>query len=203
MQPLRALGRCGGALTDIADAIRWAAGLDVAGVPANPTPARVISLSLGSSEPCTAHTQSAVDAAIAAGSVVVAATGNESDIALISPANCRGVIAVTAHTINGENADYANIGAATTISAPGGGSPVLLGAGGPTDDANWTGYYIWSTLLYGATDPCELRRARPHAAPPTADSPERAWRRRTSPARRRWSSRCCRRRALSRCAASS
>jgi hypothetical protein len=94
-----------------------------------------------------------VDAAIAAGSVVVAATGNESDIALISPANCRGVISVTAHTINGENADYANLGAATTISAPGGGSPIVLGAGGPTDDSNWTGYYVWSTLLYGATDP--------------------------------------------------
>ncbi len=153
VQPLRALGKCGGALTDIADAIRWAAGLDVAGVSPNPTPALVISLSLGSIEQCTAHTQSAVDAAIAAGSVVVAATGNESDIALISPANCRGVIAVTAHTINGENADYANIGAATTISAPGGGSPIVLGAGGATDDSNWTGYYVWSTLLYGATDP--------------------------------------------------
>jgi serine protease len=153
VQPLRALGKCGGALTDIADAIRWAAGLDVAGVLPNPTPARVISLSLGSTEQCTAHTQSAVDAAIAAGSVVVAATGNESDIELISPANCRGVIAVTAHTINGENADYANIGTATTISAPGGGSPIVLGSGGATDDSNWTGYYIWSTLLYGATDP--------------------------------------------------
>jgi len=152
VQPLRALGRCGGSLTDIADAIRWAAGLDVAGIPANPTPARVISLSLGSSEPCSNHTQSAVDAAIAAGTVVVSATGNESDTALISPANCRGVIAVTAHTINGENADYANIGAATAISAPGGGSPIL-GAGGPTDDSNWTGYYVWSTLLFGATDP--------------------------------------------------
>jgi len=55
--------------------------------------------------------------------------------------------------LDGENADYANIGAATTISAPGGGSPFLLGAGGATDDADWTGYYIWSTVLYGATDP--------------------------------------------------
>ncbi len=52
VQPLRALGKCGGSLSDIADAIRWAAGLDVPGIPANPTPARVISLSLGSSEPC-------------------------------------------------------------------------------------------------------------------------------------------------------
>jgi serine protease len=153
VQPLRALGRCGGSLSDIAEAIRWAAGLDVPGIPANPTPARVISLSLGSSDQCSRATQAAVDAAIAAGSVVVAATGNESDIVLISPANCRGVIAVTGHTINGENADYANIGAATTISAPGGGSPISLGAGGPTDDPNWTGYYVWSTLLFGATGP--------------------------------------------------
>jgi serine protease len=153
VQPLRALGKCGGSLSDIAEAIRWAAGLDVPGVPANPTPARVISLSLGSSEACSNATQAAVDAAIGAGTVVVAATGNEGADALISPANCRGVIAVTGHTINGENADYANIGAATTISAPGGGSPIGLGAGGPTDDRNWTGYYVWSTLLFGATDP--------------------------------------------------
>ena len=153
LQPLRALGKCGGALSDIAAAIRWAAGLDVPGVPTNPTPARVISLSLGSSQSCSNATQAAVDAAIAAGAVVVAATGNESATALISPANCRGVIAVTGHTINGENADYANIGAATAISAPGGGSPIGLGAGGSTDDSNWTGYYVWSTLLFGATDP--------------------------------------------------
>ncbi|MGZ9032127.1 MAG: S8 family serine peptidase, partial [Burkholderiaceae bacterium] len=85
--------------------------------------------------------------------VVVAATGNEANTALISPANCAGVIAVSAHTINGENADYANIGTATTISAPGGGRPVLLGAGGSTDDAEWSGYYIWSTLLFGTTSP--------------------------------------------------
>jgi len=100
--------------------------------------------------------QQAVDAALAAGSSVVAATGNDGDIELISPASCRGVIAVTAHTINGENAEYANIGAAATISAPGGGSPVRLDLTvppPPTDDDNWTGYYIWSTVLYGATDP--------------------------------------------------
>ncbi len=126
---------CGGSLSDIAEAIRWAAGLPVPGVPLNPTPARVISLSLGGSEPCvnTVTMQGSIDAALAAGSVVIAATGNESNTALISPANCSGTIAVTAHTINGENADYANIGAATAISAPGGGSPVQLGpAAAPT-----------------------------------------------------------------------
>lgn len=153
VQPVRALGKCGGALSDIGEAIRWAAGLPVPGVPTNGTPAHVISLSLGGNEDCSPSMQSAVTDAIAAGSVVVAATGNDGDTALISPASCAGVIAVTAHTINGENADYANIAAATTISAPGGGSPVLVGAGGPTDDNNWNGYYIWSTLLFGPTTP--------------------------------------------------
>ena len=89
----------------------------------------------------------------------MAATGNDGAIGLTAPANCNGVIAVTAHTINGENADYANIGAAgsvgaqPSISSPGGGTPTVLGAGGPTDDANWFGYYIWSTILFGNTTP--------------------------------------------------
>lgn len=154
--PIRALGKCGGSLSDIGDAIRWAAGLAVPGVPTNATPARVISLSLGGADPCSLHVQAAVDAAIAAGSVVVAATGNEGSIGLVSPASCTGVIAVTGHTIVGENADYANIGADVTISAPGGGSPVQLGAGGPTDDDLWTGYYIWSTVLFGPREPSSV-----------------------------------------------
>ncbi len=45
--PVRALGTCGGWASDIADAIRWAAGLPVPGVPPNPTPAKVLNLSLG------------------------------------------------------------------------------------------------------------------------------------------------------------
>ena len=45
--PVRVLGKCGGALSDVIDGMRWAAGLPVPGVPANPTPARVINMSLG------------------------------------------------------------------------------------------------------------------------------------------------------------
>ncbi len=159
--PVRALGKCGGSLSDIAEAIRWAAGLSVPNVPANPTPAQVISLSLGSGPTvaCDSAMQGAVDAAIAAGAVVLAATGNDTAIGLSSPASCNGVIAVTAHTINGENADYANVGAAMgvgpqpTISSPGGGRPAFLGAGGPTDDPTWFGYSVWSTILFGNTGP--------------------------------------------------
>ncbi len=65
--PLRALGKCGGDLSDIAEAVRWAAGLPVSGVPANPYPAQVISLSLGGGDTCSAEMQNAVNAAISGG----------------------------------------------------------------------------------------------------------------------------------------
>ena len=133
--------------------MRWAAGLSVPGVPNNPTPAQVVSLSLGGGTTCSPTLQSAVNDVIANGTVVVAANGNEGSTTLSSPANCNGVIAVTAHTINGENADYANIGTMTAISSPGGGTPSQLGLGGETDDSNWHGYYIWSTILFGNMGP--------------------------------------------------
>ena len=67
---------------------------------------------------------------------MIAATGNEGNLGLIAPANCSGVLAVTAHTINGENADYANIASTTTpkaemLSAPGGGPPYVARFGRP------------------------------------------------------------------------
>ncbi len=156
--PIRALGKCGGDLSDIAEAIRWAAGLSVSGVPANPYPAQVISLSLGGGDTCSVEMQNAANAAGASGAIVVAATGNDGNVGLIAPANCNGVLAVTAHTINGENADYANIADPNApkpemLSAPGGGPPVQLGSGGATDNPNWDGYYIFSSVLFGPTSP--------------------------------------------------
>ena len=80
IMPVRALGKCGGNLDDIADAIRWAAQVPVSGVPANPNKATVISLSLGGGDTCSSYMQSAVDAATAAGVTIVAAAGNEASI---------------------------------------------------------------------------------------------------------------------------
>nr|WP_315493908.1 S8 family peptidase [uncultured Rhodoferax sp.] len=118
--PVRVLGVCGGYVSDIADGIRWAAGLAVAGVPNNTTPARVINLSLGGTGVCGTTYQSAITAARNAGTVVLAATGNGSSYdTLYAPANCSGVIAVTAHTGSGASSLTANIGLGTTISAPG------------------------------------------------------------------------------------
>ena len=163
--PVRALGKCGGSLSDIGEAIRWAAGLPVAGVPAHATPAQVINLSLGGGSTCPQTLQDAVNAALAAGSVVVAATGNDGSVGTSAPANCTGVIGVTAHTINGDNADYANVGQGTSISAPGGGTPTLLGAGGASDDPAWTGYYIWSSVLFGITDPNSMNSSGTSTGP--------------------------------------
>ncbi|MGO4775306.1 S8 family serine peptidase, partial [Lysobacter sp. 2RAB21] len=76
--PVRVLGRCGGYSSDIADAITWASGGSVPGVPANPNPADVINMSLGSKAPvaCPQIYKDALAGAVARGSIVVVAAGN-------------------------------------------------------------------------------------------------------------------------------
>jgi serine protease len=118
--PVRVLGVCGGYASDTAAALQWAAGLSVPGVPANPNPAKVINMSFGRSGACSLTYQAAITAARNAGSVIVVSTGNDySKTTITQPANCAGVIAVTAHSPTGANSDYANVGPGTTISAPG------------------------------------------------------------------------------------
>ncbi|HPH13112.1 MAG TPA: S8 family serine peptidase [Burkholderiaceae bacterium] len=119
--PVRVLGVCGGYTSDIVDGMRWAAGLPVSGVTNNTNVAKVINLSLGSSGTCSNAFQSAINAVRAAGSVVVVSTGNDAALLIGQPANCNGVIAVTANTKAGDNAEYADVGAGTALSAPGGG----------------------------------------------------------------------------------
>jgi serine protease len=119
--PLRVLGKCGGYTSDIADAIVWAAGGAVTGVPANPTPARVINLSLGGVGACDITTQNAINSARSRGAVVVVAAGNSTaDAARYSPASCAGVITVAAVGRTGGLASYSNFGANVDVAAPGG-----------------------------------------------------------------------------------
>ncbi len=119
--PVRVLGACGGYSSDIADGIRWAAGLPVPGVPDNPRPARVINLSLGGWGACGYTLQEAIDAARAAGAVVVAAAGNDGgDAAQSSPGNCAGVVTVAAVSRDGGATSYTNTGAVVDLAAPGG-----------------------------------------------------------------------------------
>jgi len=124
VQMARALGRCGGAESDIIDAVTWASGGTVARMTptTNPTPAKVINMSLGGTGSCDVAIQSAITGARNRGTVVVVATGNENASSIDTPANCTGTIAVTAHTLEGDKASYANVGTGTTLSAPGGGN---------------------------------------------------------------------------------
>ncbi len=117
--PVRVSGRCGALLSDTVDGLRWAAGISVPNVPDNPTPARVVNISLGGGT-CTSIEQQAINDVVGRGVSVVVAAGNSRG-ALEAPADCSGVIAVTAHVNDGENASYANVGPQVTISAPGGG----------------------------------------------------------------------------------
>ncbi len=127
MIPVRVLGRCGGTGDDLIDAIRWAAGLHVAGVPDNPAPAKVINMSLGSvtNQACDPLTQAAIDDAHAAGAVLIAAAGNSGvPAADTTPANCNHVLAIAAHDQNGDLGVFAggtssNYGSAVALSAPG------------------------------------------------------------------------------------
>lgn len=126
VQAVRVLGKCGGTTADINDGIRWAAGLSVPGVPANPTPAKVINMSLGTppGNPCSLSpsTQSAINDAVAMGATVVVAAGNDAtDASQVFPASCNNVITVAASDFRGHlAARYSNYGSTVEIMAPGG-----------------------------------------------------------------------------------
>jgi serine protease len=132
--PVRALGPCGGFTSDIADAVIWASGAPVAGAPVNPTPARVINLSLGGTEACSQTWQDAIDTATGRGAAVVVAAGNESvSAATSSPANCQNVITVAASGPSGSLAPYSNFGPNVDVTAPGG--DMTPPPGGNPDDS--------------------------------------------------------------------
>jgi serine protease len=121
--PVRVLGKCGGYISDIADGMRWAAGLPVTGVPANTNPANVLNLSLSGPGVCSSTYQNAINDVNAAGAIIVVAAGNYAsnlNFSTYQPANCNGVITVAATDRQGGRAYYSNYGATVEISAPGG-----------------------------------------------------------------------------------
>jgi serine protease len=119
--PIRALGKCGGFLSDIIDGITWGSGGTVAGVPANANPAEVLNLSLGGGGACGVALQSSIDAAVGRGTTVVVAAGNSGgDAAAEQPASCNNVITVSAVGPTGTLADYSNFGPVVDVAGPGG-----------------------------------------------------------------------------------
>ncbi|MGW0599007.1 S8 family peptidase [Streptomyces sp. NPDC002776] len=142
VSPLRVLGKCGGYDSDIIDAITWASGGTVSGVPANTNVAKVINMSLGGGGACTTATQNAINAAVNRGTTVVVAAGNSNaNAANYSPASCSNVISVAAADRQGNRSYYSNYGTVVDIAAP----------GGETNSVTTNG--ILSTLNAGAQGP--------------------------------------------------
>jgi serine protease len=165
--PVRVLSACGGYDSDIIAGMLWAAGLTLPSsdpsVPANPNPAQVINLSLGSTGSCTVtptdtSPQAYIDAFTqlrAARVVVVAAAGNDEGLAVGIPANCANVIAVAGLRHTGTKVGYSDIGPEVTISAPAGN---CVNSDTPPNSGNYTPtlqclYPILSATNTGTTTP--------------------------------------------------
>ena len=117
---LRVLGCEGGYDFDIANAIRYAAGLDNQSGIIVDDPADIANMSLGGGG--TSNTMSdAIDDAYEAGMIIVAAAGNSSTELPSYPAAYQNVISVSATTSDDELASYSNYGATIDVAAPGSG----------------------------------------------------------------------------------
>jgi serine protease len=114
LMPLKVLAASGGGtVTDIAEAIRFAADHQ----------ADVINMSLGGGGDA-AVMREAIDYAHRQGVVIVAAAGNANTNSASYPARYPNVVAVSALDATGAKAPYSNFGAGVDIAAPGGSTAV-------------------------------------------------------------------------------
>lgn len=149
---VRALGRCGGTLADIADAITWSSGGTVAGVPAvGANRAQVINMSLGGGGVCTAASamQVAINGALSRGTTVVVAAGNSNaNVSGFTPASCTGagLIVVGATDSAAKKATFSNYGAGVDVSAPGVSIASTLNAGTTVPGADNYVYYSGTSM---------------------------------------------------------
>lgn len=153
--PVRAIGKCSGRISDIAAAILWASGVGVttdAGTIASNPAANIINLSLAAQSPCSQTEQDAINQAVSAGVLVVAAAGNEGG-PLDAPANCSGVLSVVGLRAAGTKVPYSNLSssaASATLAAPGGNCVTTSTTAGITVPCT---YAIITTTDAGATSP--------------------------------------------------
>jgi serine protease len=161
IEPIRVLGANGGTEADIAAGINWAIGVRISGVPTNQNPAKVVNLSIGSSDFSTCYsnspTQLAIDESKRRNVTLVTAAGNDNHYATASyPGNCFGNITIGASGYTGDRSYYSNYSSYNSsqgvyigvdISAPGGDDRAGLGAP--------AGGLIWSTLNAGTRSPGE------------------------------------------------
>jgi serine protease len=128
IMPLRVLGRRGGTSFDITQAVLFAARLTNSSGTLPAQRADIINLSLGGSGSSQAE-QNAYTQARAAGSIIVAAAGNEGNAVSFYPASYSGVISVSAVGLRRTLASYSNFGPNVDVAAPGGDSGDVNGDG--------------------------------------------------------------------------
>ncbi len=129
---LRGLGAGGGTDYDIAQAILYAAKLQNGTGKTPLKRANVINMSLSSGGSSTTEAN-AIQAALNAGVIIVAAAGNKGNSEPRYPAAYPGVIAVGATDLSGELAPYSNYGSHVSVVAPGGNTAMDLNDDGYVD----------------------------------------------------------------------
>ena len=117
--PVRVLGKCGGIDSDIITGMLWAAGVPVSGAPTNPTPAKIINMSLGGTGTCPQSYVDAITQVVAMGVVVVVSAGNEGG-PVDTPANCAGVAGVAGLRHAGTKVGFSSLGPEIALGAPAG-----------------------------------------------------------------------------------
>jgi serine protease len=122
LMPIRAIGVGGGSDFDIAESIRYAAGLaNISGrTPAEPADIINMSFSGGAGAGASEVIRVAIRDAANAGLVLVAAAGNEGNELRSYPAAFDEVIAVGAVNLSQLRAAYSNFGSWLSVMAPGG-----------------------------------------------------------------------------------
>jgi serine protease len=149
VMPVRVLGRGGGSTSDIADAIIWASGGTVSGVPtlSASQKAHVINMSLGGSGSCGTTTQNAINGAVSRGTTVVVAAGNSNANASgFTPASCANVINVASVTSASARSSFSNYGTLIDVSAPGSSILSTLNAGTTTPGAESYASYSGTSM---------------------------------------------------------
>ena len=165
IMPLRALGKGGGELDDVIQAIRYAARLPNDSGQLPPRRADIINMSLGGG----GFSQAALDAISEArdeGVIIIASAGNESSSTPMYPAAYDGVVSVAAVDMLRAQAWYSNFGPTIDIAAPGGDLGADVNADGKLDgvrstcgDDRFTPDPVFTYCFYQGTS-----MAAPHVA---------------------------------------